>query len=46
MGDEVRKLRTELCDLLAALSKLQRLLAAEHAKVVDLPPLPLARQVN
>ena len=41
MSDEVRKLRTELCELSAMLAELQRVLAAEHAKVLDL--LPLAR---
>jgi hypothetical protein len=28
------------------LSELQRVVAAERAKVVDLPPLPLARRMN
>jgi hypothetical protein len=28
------------------LTGLQQVLAAENAKVLDLPPLPLARQVN
>jgi hypothetical protein len=43
LSDEVRKLRTELCELSAMLAELQRVLAAEHAKVLDRPPLPLAR---
>jgi hypothetical protein len=46
LSDEVRKLRTELCELSAMLAELQRLIAAERAKVLDLPPLPLARRVN
>jgi hypothetical protein len=42
LSDEVRKLRTELSELSTVLSQLQRALAAERAKVLDLPPLPLA----
>jgi hypothetical protein len=46
LSDEVRRLRTELCELSALLSELQRVLAAERAKVLDLPPLPSVRRVN
>jgi hypothetical protein len=40
---EVRKLRTEPCELSTVVNELDRVLAAERT---DLPPLPLARRVN
>ena len=46
LSDEVRKLRTELCEVSAMLAELQRVLAAEHATALDLPPLPSVRRVN
>jgi hypothetical protein len=42
----VRKLRTELCELSTAVTDLRQMLAAGHAKVLDLPPLPSVRQAN
>jgi hypothetical protein len=46
LADEVRNLRSELCELSTVVTELRQMLAAEHAKVLDLPPLPLARRVN
>jgi hypothetical protein len=42
----VRKLRTEFCELSTVVNELDRALAAERAKVLDLPPLPSVRRVN
>jgi hypothetical protein len=39
-------LRTEFCELSTVVTELRQMLAAENAKVLDLPPLPLVRQVN
>jgi hypothetical protein len=41
LSEEVRKLRPELCELSTMVAALGRVLAAERAKVLDLPPLPL-----
>jgi hypothetical protein len=46
LSDEVCKLRTELCELSTIVTELRQALAAEHAKVLDLPLLPLARRAN
>jgi hypothetical protein len=46
LSDEVRKLRIELCELSTVVSGLRQVLAAERAKVLDLPPLPSARRMN
>jgi hypothetical protein len=39
-------LRTEPCELSTVVNELDRVLAAERTKVLDLPPLPLAQRVN
>jgi hypothetical protein len=39
----VRKLRTEPCKLSTVINELGRVLAAERAKVLDLPPSPQRR---
>jgi hypothetical protein len=46
LHEEVRALRTELAELSTVVSELRQVTASEHARVVDLPPLPLAQRVN
>ena len=46
LSDEVRKLRTELCELLGVVAELRKMLAADNTRALDLPQLPLARRVN
>jgi hypothetical protein len=41
--EEVRKLRTELCELSTVVAELGQVLVAEHAKVLDLRPFPQSR---
>jgi len=43
LSEEVRKLRAELCELSTVVAELGRVLAAERAKVLDLPPLVQTR---
>jgi hypothetical protein len=39
-------LQTELAELSTIVSEPRQVIASEHAGVLDLPPLPLARRVN
>jgi hypothetical protein len=43
---EVTALRTEIAELSTVVSELRQVIASERARVLDLPPLPLARRVN
>jgi hypothetical protein len=43
---EARALRSELAELSTVVSELRRIIASEHARVLDLPPLPRAGRVN
>ena len=43
---EVTALRTELAEIVDVVSELRQVTASEHARVLDLPPPPLARRVN
>ena len=43
---EVTALRTEIAELSTVVGELRQVTASERARVVDLPPLPLARRVN
>jgi hypothetical protein len=42
----VRKLHTELCELSTVVTELRQMLAAERAKVLNLPPLSSVRRAE
>ena len=46
LSEEARKLHTELCELPTVVTELRQMLAAEHAKVLNLPPLPSMRRTK
>ena len=46
LHDEVRALRIELAEVSTVVSELRQVIASEHARVLDLPPLPRVRDLN
>jgi hypothetical protein len=46
LSEQVRKLHTEPCELSTVVTELRQMLAAERAKVLNLPPLPSVRQAK
>jgi hypothetical protein len=46
LHEEVKLLRAELCELSTVVSELRKVIASEHARVLDLPALPQSRRVN